>query len=597
MKKLITVFLAGLLLNIFCLTGKASAQDTDFDWVIENFHSAITVNQNTSMSVVETIEVDFNNLQKHGIFRLIPIKYRTRFGNNLNVHFDLISVTDKNGNKIPVQKSRESENIKLKIGDPDRTISGRQIYVIRYKLRNVITKPTELAEIYWNVTGNGWPVPVLTATAEIFAPGDSIKNTTCFTGGFGSFTADCQHSHDGKSVRFSVGTLQANEGLTIAVAIDPAVLVFPGTLEKTLDFLAANWLYGLPMITLAVMVTVYWTYGRDKQYKNLFHQTGDAEAVPLFEHLTPSLVYSPPKNLSPGEVGVLIDETVNSRDLTAVVIDLARRGFLTIKETTSRGLFSKPDFELACQTKDESGLRKFESEILDMLFGDKRLRKTVFLKKLGEFESAYGHLKSAKDELYRQLVKDGYFYFHPDHVRKGWLIAGGIMIFIGITFMAFGEFFGTMGGWLAAWAGSGIILLIFSPFMPARSALGRNAFREVVGLREWIRLGAWREQIHEKHNFFEEVLPFTIAFGLTDKFIKAFSEAEIKDVTKNMAWYQGVGSFSAANFSSSFGSFGRSVQYSATLMAAHSASRGGSAFGGGGGFSGGGFGGGGGGSW
>jgi uncharacterized membrane protein len=506
-------------------------------------------------------------------------------------------VVDGKGQSLQVSTSRSEDEVKLKIGDPDHTISGKQTYVIRYSVSQVITSPDEQAEFYWNVNGTDWPVPVNSIRANIVAPQNSIKNTVCFLGYYGSFTTDCGKRTDGSTAEFSAFGLGPVQGLTVAVALDPTAFSFPSPAQKTFWFLQDNWLFGLPVIALLIMSAIYWKTGRDKKYKHLFDTAGDVQTVGLFDYDAPVNVYGPPDDLTPGEVGVLVDEKVHPQDITATMIDLARRGFFKVIELPKKGIFSKPDFELSYQSGDESKLLDFEKSILNMLFGDKHLRQTVKLSKLGEFETAFKYLQEAKDKLYGDLVKKGFFYANPDNVRKLWLILAGVSGFLGIAFMAVGEIFGSMAGWIVGWLGVGLVLAIFAPFMPARTAKGRQALRETLGLREWIRLGAWREKIHEKHNFFEEVLPFTIAFGLTGKFLAAFKDADLKDLTKNMAWYQGQGSFSALNFSSSFNSFTKSTANTVAWSLPQSASRGGSAFSGGGGFSGGGFGGGGGGSW
>lgn len=602
MKRFISrlIFSCFLLLTPYFLPQSALAQSTDTGWEITSFNSDIVLDRDTTVTVTETIKVDFGSLQKHGVFRTIPTSYRTQSNNTLNIRFHLFSVTDKNEKSIPVSSSHSGDGVKLKIGDPNRTVSGKQAYVIRYSVSQVITYPNELAEFYWNATGADWPVSINSAKITVTAPQDSITNTICFTGYFGSFSTDCARRANGYLASFSAEQLQPGQGLTVAVALDPAAFAFPTRFQKTLMFLRDNWLFGLPLLTLAIMTIIYWTSGRDKRYKHLFDTAGEVQTVGLFDRDIPANIYGPPQDLTPGEIGVLIDEKVHPQDITATMIDLARRGFFTVKELPKKGIFSKPDFELTCQSKDESLLLDFETSVLDMLFGPKRLRQTVKLSKLGEFETAFTGLKKAKDKLYKHLVKKGFFYVNPDHSRKLWFILAGVSAFIGIAFMAFGKIFGTIAGWVVGWMGTGLVLAIFAPFMPARTAKGRKALREAIGLREWIRLGAWREKIHEKHNFFEEVLPFAIAFGLTEKFIRAFNDAELKDLTKNMAWYQGQNVLSVGNFSSSFGSFQHSVGHAVSTSLPRSAARGGSAFGGssgGGGFSGGGFGGGGGGSW
>ena len=599
MKPLIAriIFTLLLFLTPYFLLQVVHAQSSDTGWKIDSINSDIILNKDTTVNISETIVADFGSLQKHGIYRTIPVSYRTKNNNTLNIRFHLISVADGKGKSIQVSTSRSGDEVKLKIGDPDHTISGKQTYVIRYSVSQVITSPDEQAEFYWNVNGTAWPVPVNSVKANIFAPEGSIVNTACFLGYYGSVSTNCYKYTDGSVAGFSASGLGFSQGLAVAVALDPTAFSFPTPAQKTFWFLQDNWLFGLPAIALLVMSVIYWKTGRDKKYKHLFDVTGDVQTVGLFDYDVPVNVYGPPDDLTPGEVGVLVDEKVHPQDITATMIDLARRGFFKVTELPKKGIFSKPDFELSYQSGDESKLLDFERCVLDMLFGDKRLRKTVKLSKLGEFETAFKNLQEAKNKLYSHLVEKGFFYANPDNVRKLWLILAGVSAFIGIAFMAAGEMFGSLAGWIVGWFGVGLVLAIFAPFMPARTAKGRRALREVIGLREWIRIGAWREKIHEKHNFFEEVLPFTIAFGLTGKFLAAFKDADLKDLTKNMSWYQGQWSFSALNFSSSFNSFTKSTANTVAWSLPQSASRGGSAFSGGGGFSGGGFGGGGGGSW
>lgn len=78
----------------------------DTGWEIVNFVSDIQLHPDTSVTVIETIDVDFRNLQKHGIYRTIPVSYRTQYGNNLNIRFQLSSVTDRDGARLPVSQSR-----------------------------------------------------------------------------------------------------------------------------------------------------------------------------------------------------------------------------------------------------------------------------------------------------------------------------------------------------------------------------------------------------------------------------------------------------------------------------------------------------------
>jgi len=48
----------------------------DEGWVITSFHSEIIIGADSALTISEDIHVDFGSLQKHGIFRTIPLRYR-----------------------------------------------------------------------------------------------------------------------------------------------------------------------------------------------------------------------------------------------------------------------------------------------------------------------------------------------------------------------------------------------------------------------------------------------------------------------------------------------------------------------------------------
>lgn len=591
MKSILRAIVGIFVMLLFGSSWIAFAQSEDTGWTIENFVANITLKTDTTVEVVEHIDVDFNTLAKHGIYRIIPVRFKTQRGDTVDSRFQLLRIQDQLDRNYRFEQTREGDSVKLKIGDPDRTVSGRQTYVIAYQVSRVIAQPHAEGgtEFYWNITGNGWPVPIRAASAQIRSPAGGIIDLICFTGYYGSTQENCTKDQDtGRTVAtFSARNLAPSQGLTASVLMDSAQFSFPPPWKELLWFLRDNWLYGVPLLTLLVMLVLYWQHGRDKQYRNLFHESGDVETVPLFAHAPLALTYGPPPSgLPPGEVGVIVDEKIQQQDITAIVIDLARRGYFTIKELKQPSFFSKGKYQLLLQGKDEKDLRDYEESVMDMLFDDPR-KKTVDLNSL--HSDAYQDLEEAKKRLYTSVTKSGYFYGDPGKVRKIYFFVGFMLIVVGLYTLGVGRFLGSTGGWLTATMGSGAIVAAFSQFMPARTPKGRKALQEIVGLREWIRIGAWREQIHEKLNFFEEILPYTITFGLTAKFLKALEGANITAPS----WYIGSGRFNANGFANSMNSVGSSVNSS---VAATRPSGGGSGFGGGG-FSGGGGGGGGGGSW
>src|SRR4030095_12951250 len=79
------------------------------------------------------------------------------------------------------------------------------------------------------------------------------------------------------------------------------------------------------------------------------------EPVPVGDADTSAPVeFAPPEGLRPGQIGTLIDERANTLDVTATIIDLAVRGFLTIQEIPKERWFGKPDWRLVKLEKDPS---------------------------------------------------------------------------------------------------------------------------------------------------------------------------------------------------------------------------------------------------
>ena len=102
------------------------------DWVIRSFNSSYVVHEDASVDVVEDIQVDFLGLEKHGIFREIPVEYQIEGDprHHRLITLSNITVDDGNGKNHKFERSRVGSNLQLKIGDPNKTIDGAQRYRI-----------------------------------------------------------------------------------------------------------------------------------------------------------------------------------------------------------------------------------------------------------------------------------------------------------------------------------------------------------------------------------------------------------------------------------------------------------------------------------
>jgi len=570
-----------IVLMLAFFAGSASAQD----FTIEKFHSDIIVHEDSSLTVKETIEVEFHR-PRHGIYREIPFKYTDEIGNTVRTPLDVLSVTDAAGNDWKYKIKRAGNAINIRIGDAKKFVRGRQGYVITYNVENAILFFEDHDELYWNVTGNYWQAAIRRASANVnLAVKSKSKNlwSSCYTGRLGSRESRCIFDTSGNIAGFSSKkAFTSGEGLTIAFGWDKGLVSEPLALKKFLWMidLKENWVFLLPVVSLVIMINLWSTRGSDPKVR---------EAV--------TVMYEPPKHkdipLIPAEVGIMIDEKLDARDITSTIVGLAVRGFIKIEETKKEGmLFDSMDYYLAKLKDADDSLSRFEKMLMDKIFSGSR-PGTMISDMKNKF---YTGLDVLKETLYGEIIKKGYFLRNPESIRSLY-VAAGIAVMVAAAIAA--GFFSpqSMGKNVIAGIFTGLPVLAFSRIMPAKTKAGAAVYTEILGFQEFMnRAEKDRLERMGDKDLFSKFLPYAIALDVADNWAKAFEgiyqEAPV--------WYvspAGFDAFSPYRFSNSISSMSSnmgSAMYSAPRGSG--VSGGGGDFGGGG-FSGGGFGGGGGGSW
>lgn len=600
----------GLLLSLMVSTLAISSAAAAEGWSITSFDASYTVNSNGTVDVVEDIRVDFGALQKHGILRDIPVEYQYDADHMRRIGLQVIGV-DNGARPVPYTTTTNGTFRELRIGDPNVLVSGPQRYRISYRLTGVLNPQQSTDELYWNVTGNGWPVGIGQATATVTAP--AITKVTCYQGQSGS-TAQCTSNFSGDTAHFTMTQPQsAGGGLTVVVAMPkgavqvspPDLVKIKSTAEKVRDFIGL----GPLQITLAVLLTIagfaavlrhWWLDGRDRWLGDVQYLTGDEKERrrPLFAHDTVVVEYTPPevgrrgRRYRPAELGTLLDERADTLDVSATIVDLAVRGYLRITEIEKTWVFGKVDYKLERLKPNGDELLEYEITLLDGLFKD---GGEVLMSELAhEF---YITLARVKQQLYEQVVKaDHLFPTNPETVRNIHTGAAFVVIALGAgAVVLLGAFLnaGIVGGAVVL---SGLLLLALSRSMSRRTGVGRELYRRMLGFRQYMTVAETdRQRFNEQIGLFQEYLPYAMVFGCVDKWAKVFEDLGLQPQLDS--WYVSSAVFMPIAFSASLQSFASSMStaISSTPGASGMSGFGGSGFGGG--FSGGGIGGGGGGSW
>jgi uncharacterized protein (TIGR04222 family) len=595
--------LALLLLAAGLLLGASVASGQTF--VFEStprFDVDITIEPSGSILVEETIVQEFGSTPRHGIYRDIPERLTFDETYDRVYPIDVVSVTASAGTPDDLQTEHVGGFLRLRIGDPDQTITGRHTYRIVYRVEGAMNGFDTHDELYWNAIGTEWEQDVGRSTVTVRGPA-AITQVACFAGLYGA-DAGCESADivGGEAV-FSQRNLPAYNAFSIVVALPP------GTVASTAPILEERWTLdrafartpltvGGSGVLLAGILggvgVLAWRRGRDRRYAGsqvdqvMGNPGGPEQTVPLLESGRAPVEFAPPEDLRPGQIGTLIDERANTLDVTATVVDLATRHYLVIEEIEKQGWFGKPDWKLIRQPAPGDELLTYERMLLDRLFG------TGDEVKLSELKNTFASkLKEVEESLYADALRRKWFMGRPDRVRAAWFGIGmGVLVLAGAATFALARWT-HLGLFAVPLVVGALALLVVAPKMPRRTAKGTALARRVAGFRTVIEtaethMSRWAEQ----ENVFTRYLPYAIVFGCTEKWAKAF-EGLASAPAADTSWYVSSRPFVYANFADQMDGFAVTTS---GIIASTPAGSGGSGLGGGG-FSGGGGGGGGGGSW
>ncbi len=568
MKKVLTSIILSVFVPLF-----AHAQEQ-----ITNFDVEIAINADASIDVIETISYDFGNrTNPHGIYREIPYKYSAR-GGRFSLKISDISVTDENGAVRNTDISRHSGAVKIKIGKADVIANKKEIYKIQYRVDEALNYFENHDELYWNITGDEWSIPIIQSSAIVKSPNNTLlKESTCFVGKYGA-TESCKVSEDtGINQIFTARTLTPGEGFTVVASIKKGLVTQPSLTKKILRTIKDNLILLLPVGVSILMLGHWWRRGKDPR---------SGTVVPQWEI---------PDNLTPLECGLLIDEKVHRNDISSLFIDLAIKGYFSIEKIAKKGLFRKEDFTLEKIKEWKSEVTKSEKLFLEGLFKKGDETKLSTLK-----NTFYKVTSEITEEAYKNMSQNGYFVKNPQTVRGIYMITGFIT--------SFGSVF--LNGIIGAAAGPigigsvfvcGIIIFLFGLIMPKRTKKGVQVRDQILGLKMYMETAEERriKMFNDPDKLppqttatFERYLPYAMILNVEDKWAQQF-----KDIYKGgePSWYHGAGkNLSTGSISNSTKSFAAAAG-AVAMSQPSSSSSGGSGFSGGG--SGGGGGGGGGGSW
>ena len=555
---------------------------------IHEFQSDIVVKRNGWIEVTETITVTAEgNRIRRGIYRDLPTHYRDRLGNDYVVDIQPRALL-RNDAPEDFNVQSLSDDIRVYFGHESRFLKhGVHTYTFRYRANRMLGFFDDHDELYWNVTGFDWAFPIDKARARVqfefdVAPGALMHEA--YTGRFGATGRDYDSWVDADArVHFEARSpLSPVNGMTIVVGWPKGFVEEPTELQRFFWLLRDNANFLIALIGLGLVLAYYipvWRrFGKDPE-----------EGVIVTR-------YEPPEGYSPASLRYIRQMYYDDKVMTAAVVNLAVKGYLSINATEGTdgffGIGAKdPEHSL---TRTDPGpsppaLAAGERELLDALFAE---GSTVVLE--NDNHELLGKAKAAHKQSLKSDYKRHYFR------TNGLLNVPAGLIVIATTIIALGK--GPSILTVLAIVAMVAVTIGFAVSMKRPTLRGRQLLDRMLGFKDYLEV-AEKDEINLRNPpektpaLFEAYLPFALALGVDLLWAEKFASvlASVRQPggqAYHPSWYNG--SWSVRNLS------GSTSQLSSSLHSAITSSvtpPGSSSGGGGGGFSGGGGGGGGGGGW
>ena len=587
------------------------------------FHVDAELAADGSVRITEHISWEFPaGESRHGIERFVTVRAGSDKTPGRYRYYALsnVGVTSPTGAPTDLLVTDDGAFKRIRVGDPSRTVSGTQDYVVSYTLGSYVNDIGDgTAEFYDNLIDPANTDVYRNVTASVTAPQPATK-AACFYAKRGATTA-CEAMAGGTS-RYRAPDVAAGQGVSILASYPRSAFTTlspdlragsAGSADQgSFSTQTASWLNHLqmglgilfPTLAAAGMALLVWSRGRDEAYAGLtpglapgLGQAG--VAVPVTRQPTAAVQFTPPAGVQPGMVGTIIDERADLVDVTGTLIDLAVRGYLTIGRVDG-GTSRTDDWELTRTRPPATAapLAPYEQQLLDGVF-----QSADVVRLSGLRDHLATTLASVRSAVYEEVVGRGWFRRSPEAQRRGWQ---GLGMAVGVAgLVVIGALRGAGSGVVVLGAGvvlAGLVIAALGRRMAARTAQGSAVLAQSRGFEEYLRTAdAETIRWEEAQDVFSRYLPYAIVFGLAERWAAVFQQVAAAAAAGGHPlapplWY--VGAWDAMN---GFGTLAAGMDDFSTTAAgtfvSTPGSSGSSGFSIGGGFSGGGGGGSMGGSW
>ena len=360
---------------------------------VQAFNSQVAVNQDASIDVSETIQVQTNQQKfQYGIKRVLnatkPKDYEIR------------SITIDG---VPTSYHVQVQNghLNIMIGEPSQLLRpGSYVFGLTYHVQNVVHFGDDADSLTWNVADNDWGVPLnkISATLQLPDQANLITHDVYINNKPNNALVKVTQAESGV---FSVETtkpLISNETLSLKTSWPKGIVqvkIYSAALKADVEAYRVNeWEFGVTLAILIYYLFFWFSIGRNLNDKNL---------LPLFQ---------PPANLSAAAMRYLLKMRFTHKTFITALLSLATKQYLSFKGNHKQ-------LSLIRHKEATAKLAHEEEVLLNALFAE-----------ADAIEISYNQrhrLRHARSQLRHALKEDFehiYFKSNRGYIRVGIALSG-----------------------------------------------------------------------------------------------------------------------------------------------------------------------------
>jgi len=491
---------------------------------VRDLHQNLTLAANGQLAVAESVTVDFGKAGPASFYRRIATLYK-RSGRLCSLAIYVKSISDGSGQKLAYTTKNMQGYENIVIGSGKKPLTGLHVFKLNYDVIDSVNFVSGKPELFYSVLGREWSWPIDKVAVSLTLAANQTEfagRTVGYVGNFGSRRR--AHSRVSPGL-LSVGTekLLPGQDLIVVLPLPPGSVTASGWPDVLSEiYQTSQMAVLLPAGTLVALIVMWLLIGSDQHFGK----------VPDFHLGAP---WQPPRELTPAEVGTMVDESCDDKDIVATIFDLASRGYLTIREVTYHGLigYGSKDYEFSQPPQPVKGdLKEHEQLILNAIFTG---RNKSYLSDMHGY--LFDYMPILRKEILTGLAQDKFFARNPQSDRDYFVSTASCVLALGASLYAY-SVFGADTYKITSYGViiSGLFIFFAAGVMPKRTRKGVAAIDQ-CHLFEHFILHADDRDIEAAFNqdptVFYSLLPYTVVLGMAEYWAERFKHL-VKDYP---LWY------------------------------------------------------------